>query len=222
LPAYRWSPFLRNHDQPRTRTELGNDWGKARLAAALLLTLPGLPFIYYGEELGMTGPKPDQLIRTPMGWTADGPHAGFTTGTPWERMRDDSLTANVAVQAADPTSLLALYRRLIHLRAAHPALATGTLIPLDTGSDAALAFVRRDGSRAVIVVANLGGAPLTGVALGSDVGALPPGRYHPRDALGAGAAAPLEIGPNGRMSGYVPLPVLAPMTAFVLDLTPAR
>src|SRR5437870_7510074 len=68
LPAYRWSPFLSNHDQTRVMTALGGDVTRAKLAATLLLTLPGLPFIYYGEEIGMTGDKPDPRLRTPMQW----------------------------------------------------------------------------------------------------------------------------------------------------------
>ena len=68
LPAERWAPFLRNHDQTRTLTALGGDIARARLAAMILLTLPGLPFVYYGEELGMTGNKPDERLRTPMHW----------------------------------------------------------------------------------------------------------------------------------------------------------
>ena len=55
VPAYRWAPFQRNHDQTRTLTALGNDVAGAKLAATILLTLPGVPFVYYGEEIGMTG-----------------------------------------------------------------------------------------------------------------------------------------------------------------------
>src|SRR6266699_2598930 len=65
-PAWRWAPFQRNHDQTRTLPALGNDTAGARLAATILLTLPGVPFIYYGEEIGMTGDKPDERLRTPM------------------------------------------------------------------------------------------------------------------------------------------------------------
>src|SRR5205823_6498836 len=101
LPAYRWSPFLTNHDQTRTLTALGGEVARARLAATLLLTLPGLPFIYYGEEIGMTGNKPDPRLRTPMQWSPR-PGAGFTSGKPWEAPQPDSLTTNVAVEDRDP------------------------------------------------------------------------------------------------------------------------
>jgi glycosidase len=88
LSAYRWSPFLSNHDQTRVMTALGGDAARARQAATLLLTLPGLPFIYYGEEIGMTGDKPDPRIRTPMQWSPRS-GLGFTTGTPSESPQPD-------------------------------------------------------------------------------------------------------------------------------------
>jgi alpha-amylase len=161
-PAWRWAPFQRNHDQTRTMTFLGNDLAGAKLAATILLTLPGLPFVYYGEEIGMTGDKPDERLRTPMQWTT-GPAAGFTNGTPWEALQPDSLTANVAAQDRSANSLLNLYRRLIRQRATNSALQGGELIPVETGSASILAYIRQDSARAVLVVANLGktaGAPV--------------------------------------------------------------
>ncbi len=221
LPANRWSPFLRNHDQTRTVTALGGDPARARVAATLLLTIPGLPFVYYGEEIGMTGDKPDPRLRTPMHW-ARGPAAGFTRGVPWEPLQPDSLTANVEAQERDPGSLLNLHRRLIHLRAANPALATGELVPLTAGSDAVAAYLRREGGRAVLVVANLGAAPLPRVALASADGALPAGRYTARSLLGGPAGAALTVGASGRVQGYVPLGRLGPMEAHVLELSAGR
>lgn len=217
LPPHRYSPFLRNHDQSRTMTVLEGDPARAKAAAALLLTLPGLPFLYYGEEIGIAGDKPDENLRTPMHWTA-APGAGFTTGTPWRAPQTDFTTRNVAAQDADPNSLLNLHRRLIHLRAQNPALAVGRLIPLTTGNDAVAAYVRRDGDRAVLVIANLGTTPLSNVALASAAGALPAGRFTPRSLLGGPAAAALPVGANGQMSGYVPMPTLVPMQVHVLEL----
>jgi glycosidase len=179
LPANRWAPFLRNHDQPRTRTEFNGDWGKSRVASFLLLTLPGLPFVYYGEELGMTGGKPDERIRTPMAWSPTLPHAGFTTGSPWQRLADDSLEANVATQD-HAGSLLAQYRTLIHLRDAVPALAVGTLAPATSSHPQVLAFTRRAGDAVALVVANLGERSTGEVTLTVD---LPPGRLQPPRTL---------------------------------------
>src|SRR5881296_2724085 len=158
-PAWRWAPFQRNHDQTRTMTALGNDTAGARLAAAILLTLPGLPFVYYGEEIGMTGDKPDERLRTPMQWTASS--RGFTSGKPWEALQPDSLMANVAVEDRASSSLLKLYRWLIRLRANDKALREGELEPVATGNESVLAYLRKNGASQVLIVANLGKVPAT-------------------------------------------------------------
>ena len=217
LPAYRWSPFLTNHDQTRTLTALGGDVGRAKLAATLLLTLPGLPFVYYGEEIGMTGDKPDERLRTPMQWSPRS-GVGFTTGKPWGAPQADSLTTNVAVENRDPKSLLNLYRQLIHLRKQNEALATGTLLPLSTSSPQVAAYLRRTSRRAVLVVANLGGAAVSAVAIGSANGALPPGAYSPRNLLGGPNGTTLRVGADGRIREYVPAAAIAPRESLVLDL----
>jgi len=216
LPQYRWSPFLGNHDRTRAMTVLGGDVAKARLAATLLLTLPGLPFVYYGEEIGMTGDKPDPRLRTPMQWSPR-PGYGFTTGTPWEAAQPDSLTATVQSEDADTASLLNLYRRLIHLRRRNAALAAGTLAPLTAASPAVAGYVRRSGTHAVLVVVNLGGA-VSGVSLGSAGAVLPPGRYAARNLLGGRDGGPLEVHADGRIAGYVPAATLEAGKALVLDL----
>ncbi|MEK6768370.1 MAG: alpha-amylase family glycosyl hydrolase [Gemmatimonadota bacterium] len=218
LPAYRWSPFLSNHDGTRTLTALGGDVTRAKLAATLLLTLPGLPFVYYGEELGMTGDKPDERLRTPMQW-GPGHGVGFTSGTPWESSQPDSQTTNVEAQDADPGSLLNLYRRLIHLRQANEALATGRLVPLSTGSSAVAAYLRRAGDHAVLVVANLGAAAVSGVLIGSGEGVLRPGRYTPRNLLGGPNGATLQVSRDGHIRGYVPAATIGPRESLVLDLS---
>jgi glycosidase len=204
LPAYRWSPFLSNHDGTRTMTALGGDVARAKLAATLLLTLPGAPFIYYGEEIGMIGDKPDPRLRTPMQWSA-GPGLGFTSGKAWESAQPDSLTTTVAAQEGDSTSLLNLYRRLIHLRSANEALATGKLVALTTTNAHVTAYLRRAGGRVVLVVANLGDQPASRVAISSPAGALPAGRYTLRSLLGGPNSNALQVGGDGQVKGYVPL-----------------
>jgi len=103
VPDARYSTSLRNHDQTRTLTALGGDIARAKLAATLLLTLPGLPFVYYGEEIGMSGDKPDERLRTPMQWSGSA-NAGFTRGTPWESLQADWATTSVERQDRDPGS----------------------------------------------------------------------------------------------------------------------
>jgi len=174
--------------------------------------------VYYGEEIGMTGDKPDPRLRTPMHWTA-GRAAGFTTGAAWEPLQPDSATANVAVQSADPGSLLNHYRRLIHLRASNRALGSGDFLPLQTSDPAVAAFLRRDGGRAVLVVANLATSARTGVTVSSTDGALRAARYAARDLLGAGAGQALVVEADGRVRAHVPLATLAPRRTYALELT---
>ena len=215
----RWSPFLRNHDQTRTLTALGGDTARARLAAEILFTLPGLPFVYYGEEIGMTGNKPDERLRTPMQWTPD--VSGFTSGKPWEALQADTSTANVARERADSGSLLNVYRRLIHLRARSAALATGELIPLTSSNQSVLAFLRRDPAGTVLVVANLGATALAGLTLASGPGALLAGRYATKALYGPPVSAALRAGPDGALASDAPLSPLAPMHTYILQLSRA-
>ena len=154
FPSGRWSPFLTNHDQPRVMTVLG-DAAKARVAASAMLMLPGMPFVYYGEEIGMVGAKPDEMIRTPMQWSA-APSGGFTTGTPWEPLQPDWKTKNVAAQDTSRESLLNHYRGLIQLRNAHPALGGGslTLLRTDDTTGTIAAWLRSSGDESFLIVVN--------------------------------------------------------------------
>jgi alpha-amylase len=218
LPFHRWSPLLSNHDGARIMTMLKGDVAAARLGGTLLLTLPGLPFVYYGEEIGMVGDKPDPRIRTPMPWSP-GPGGGFTTGTPYEAAQPDSMTVTVAAQDADSGSLLNHYRRLIHLRRSSDALASGTLIPLETGHPSVTAYLRRAEGQIVLVIANLGTAPVSGISIGSADSLLASGRYEARNLLGGAAGGELAIGADGRVSAWQPVAgALAPRESRVLEL----
>lgn len=214
--ANRWAPFLRNHDQTRTLTALGGDPRKAAVAATLLLTLPGLPFIYYGEEIGMTGDKPDERLRTPMHWRRAAA-AGFTTGVPWEPLQSDSMSANVEAHDEDERSLLNHYRRLIRLRARNTALSAGELVPLTSSHEEVAAYLRREGDNCVLVVVNLGDQTLSNVALSSEQRVLPPGDYRATDLLGGPAAAGLRMTVNGSIAASFQL--LRPLESLVLELS---
>jgi glycosidase len=218
FPAGRWSPFLRNHDQTRTMTELKGDFAKAKVAAALLLTLPGFPFVYYGEEIGMTGNKPDPRLRTPMHWKRTRA-AGFTTGMAWEPLQADSMTANVEAQENDRRSLLNHYRALIHLRSANPAIGSGDFVPLLTGNDGIAAYLRRNGNHNVIVVANLGTSRAGGIQLSSDKGALPVGTYSARSLFGDSGNTTFRVDEAGSISGWTPAPSLDPLAVHIIEIS---
>jgi glycosidase len=119
----------------------------------LLLTLPGTPYLYYGEELGMRGNKPDPDLREPMRWQRRADAAGES------RWKKSSVAPadDVSVQAEqdDPASLLNFYRRLIGWRAQVPALRDGSLRSIPSGNPRLVVFVREDARGAVLVVHNL-------------------------------------------------------------------
>jgi glycosidase len=220
-PLGGFGSFLTNHDMDRVASALGSDPAKLRLAAGLLLTGPGVPFVYYGEEIGMTGQKPDERIRTPMRWDASKPSAGFSTQAPWESLSADPASLNVAAEAADPGSLLSSYRDLIRLRASHPALSEGTYIPVTTDQSAVFAAVRSTPAETLLVVANVSDAAasptldlVTGPLCGTPSATL---------LMGAGpgeqATAP-AVTPAGGLAGYRPLAVIGPRTVVVIDLVP--
>jgi len=164
-PQGRYATMITNHDQDRVASELDEDAARMKLAASLLLTLPGVPFLYYGEEIGQVGEKPDEMIRNPMPWTG-GRNAGFTgAARPWEPLQPGHERRNVAAQAADPNSLLAHYRHLVRLRQAEPALAVGDVRSIETGRNDVIAWERRAGNRSVTVIANLSRDEILGYRL---------------------------------------------------------
>ena len=202
LPAGRWSPFLTNHDHVRVMTVLAGDRSRARIAASAMLMLPGLPFVYYGEEIGMSGSKPDEQIRTPMQWNSE-PGAGFTTGTPWENPQPDWTVTNVQAQDRDARSLLNHYRRLIHLRNEHSALNGGDLSVGSASDGAIAAFVRRSPSETVLVVLNFGAGaiPQVSVTLAAGSGAISMSRFtRIYEDAASGCLPEISIGGNNSVA----------------------
>ena len=125
-PNQQFGLFLTNHDMNRLQNVLGSSVPKNKVASSLYLSFPGIPYIYYGEEIGMTGAKPDEYIRTPMHWN-NSSYSGFTTGTPWIRVNSEYNGKNVALQENDENSLLNHYKKMIQLRNTHKEIQTGEL-----------------------------------------------------------------------------------------------
>jgi glycosidase len=147
------APFLSNHDQERVMSQLHDNPGQMRIAAAMLLTLPGQPFIYYGEELGMRGQKPDPDLREPMRWFRN-PHGPGETR--WKAFSaGDGADITVQAEQADPHSLLARYRELIGWRRRIGALRDGALVTRELGNPQLIAWELSDTNGDVLVVHNL-------------------------------------------------------------------
>ena len=172
VPSYAFG----NHDIPRLVTRLGEQ--AARSAAIMQLTLPGMVFVYYGEELGMHDvPIPHNQVqdpaaagdplgqgrdpaRTPMQWSP-GKNAGFTTGTPWLPVASDSNKNNVETASKDPDSILSLYRFLGNLRNESPALKYGDITIIDLGDANVLGYTRSKENEHYTVLINFGAEPVT-------------------------------------------------------------
>jgi alpha-glucosidase len=174
LPPDAWPCWLLgSHDKPRIAGRIGQ--AQARVGAMLLLTLPGTPIIYAGDEIGIGDVpiRPEQVrdpferqvpdyglnrdpSRTPMCWDPS-PTAGFTSGKPWLPVGGDAERCNAEVQRADERSLLTLYRRLIALRGVNPALLAGSYEPV-CARGSVLTYWRSLGDLRMFVALNLGGA----------------------------------------------------------------
>ena len=150
------APFLTNHDQNRVMSEMQNNLDHAKMAAGLLLTVPGNPFLYYGEEIGMRGAKPDEQIREPMLWNAGGkPGKGQTA---WEPIRANADNPpSVEEQLADSGSLLNRYKTLLKWRSEEPALKNGGIAGFNAGVGAVAGFYRTTPQEKVLVLHNLSG-----------------------------------------------------------------
>ena len=216
FPDGHFSTFLSNHDQQRVMSLLEGDLNKAKAAAFVYLTGPGVPFIYYGEEIGMKGNKPDELLRTPMQW-ASGPGGGFTTGTPWQPLNQDTDQVNVAVQDEDPDSLLNHYRTLVHLRNQHAALRTGEYLPFTSNCLQLYPILRVEGEQALILLANLGRREMENCALTIEESPLA-GQYGVEVLFGEGAFNTIQFAEDGSLSDVLLLETVDPFQLFILEL----
>jgi alpha-glucosidase len=220
LPVGAWPDYtLSNHDVHRARSRYDStaDGGRgpvglarARVAAMMLLTLRGTPFIYFGEEIGQADAvvPPERALdvegrdpeRAPMQW-APGPGAGFTTGDPWLPIGSEADRVNVAAQRDDPASMLGLYRRLIWYRKGSAPLLRGSYRSLDA-PEGVFAFVREADGESLLVALNFRDAAARFDADGASDGAVAP-RGHVELSTDAErhtdvevSLAPLILGPN--------------------------
>jgi alpha-amylase len=150
--------MLSNHDGfagQRVWDQLNGNVARMKLAAAMYLLQPGVPFIYYGEEIGMSGANGlsmDPSLRAPMSWTDDAPTVGFTSGTPFRALAANAHTNNVAAQQRQPESLWHFYRAMLALRRSRPAIARGGYRDAEV-QGSVMRFTRdRDGDEVVVLI----------------------------------------------------------------------
>ena len=187
--------FLSNHDSPRIVSVFGNDSAEwrtlsAQTVATYILTQRATPFVYQGDEIGMTNypfttieqfddvevkglwkdfvltgkTTAEELIthlrlnsrdhaRTPVQWS-DGPHAGFTTGTPWLAVNPNRASVNAESVRNDPNSVYHWYRRLIDARKQNEVLVHGAYTDVDPDHETVFAYTRVLGDDRMLVVMN--------------------------------------------------------------------
>jgi len=213
----QFAPFLTNHDEDRLMTQLENDNNKSKVAASLLLTSPGVPFVYYGEELGLQGSGSDPMKRRPMQWSSD-PNGGFSTTSPWEELGPNWHTNNVAVESANPDSLLNWYQTLIHTRNEHAALRVGDVNVLTTLSSGLYSILRISKGEAVLVLVNLTNRPISQYSLTLSKSTLAAGTYSALPILGSGAFTDLTASATGGFSKYIPLAEVPAYGTLILQL----
>ncbi|WP_160677114.1 alpha-amylase family glycosyl hydrolase [Clostridium sp. C8-1-8] len=146
---YLDSTFLTNHDMNRVMSTLGSV-EKCKTAASILFTLPGTPYVYYGEETGMTGVKPDERIREPFIWD----DKDKSKNTSWTTVSNDNKKIAVRLEDKDKNSLLNFYRTFIKLRNDNPTLRYGNFEPINTSNPDVLAFNRKYNSETLSVFIN--------------------------------------------------------------------
>jgi glycosidase len=218
-PVGSMGTFLANNDRfagARLWNQFGGDTPAYRLAAATLLLMPGTPFLYYGEEIGMAEtslptawPDSDYHLRGVMSWTGDADNAGFSSSRaldgPAALTNPDAKylkpvpnagTHNVVAEAQDPASLLGHYRALIALRHAHDALARG-LYRVLRYDDAAWVFERWHADEDLLVAVNYASTPHA-LAVSAT-----PGTYQVLYAYGA-SPGPLTVDPGGATTVTLP------------------
>jgi alpha-glucosidase len=228
--------FFNNHDEPRlvSRWSAPGDaeeirYARGRLAAMLLLTLRGTPFLYQGEELGLPDTELPPGVgkdgngrdpqRTPMPWappSTAGPGAGFSTTTPWLPIGPTAEQLNVAAELQDPSSMLTLYRTVLGLRRTRPSLRSGSQVFLDVPRDI-LAYLRTEGGERSLVVLNFAATTCSldiASVFGGGWSSTPLLLASTGDAAGTTLAATAE-GPCTTIS-------LGPFSGVILDPGPAE
>ena len=218
--------YLNNHDLVRSPSRLGGGRhadARAKVAAAMLLTLRGTPIIYCGEEIGMPmSPIPRRVMkdplgvtywplsqgrdgcRTPMQWSS-GRNAGFTSGEPWLPVDRGYATRNVEVQDGQSDSLLTWYRDLIRLRAERPALHLGTYRAIEDAPRGVYAYVRQSGAEQLAVFLNFTARTIDLQGCGAAAGAqcMTLLSSHARER-GMPAGSPLQLRPHEALVMQLP------------------
>jgi glycosidase len=214
FPDGQYGTFLTNHDMPRLMNQLGGNPEKAKAAASVYFSFPGVPFLYYGEEIGMLGEENAQGL---MQWSTE-PFVGFSSVKPWSGFDTNYATFNVSTETNDPNSLLSHYRTLISLRTSHPALRTGDLFLPSVNHQSLFACLRTSPTESILILVNLSASPIPQPKLSLEASPLLPGEYNPISLVADTPLAVLTVLDKGRISDYIPVSEIPPYATIMLLL----
>ena len=217
IPNQQFAVFLTNHDQERVMSRFFDNDEKVKAAASIMLTNPGTPFVYYGEEIGMQGDQIHEWSRRPMQWSGE-LNSGFSTATPWEPLGPAWYDYNVAEETGDPDSLLSHYRNLIRIRNEHAALRVGALSVVDATNPGLYSILRVSQKEAVLVLVNITGEPISDFFLAKSNSALQQGLYSAAVIMGDGQFEAININAIGGFFHHVDGPEIPPYGTVILQL----
>jgi len=216
FPDQQFATFLTNHDQQRVASYFGSRLQPQKLAAFIYLTGPGTPYLYYGEEIGMIGGKPDELIRKPMQWSAQA-NAGFSDVEPWQELAKGWEETNVETESADPDSLLNWYKALVNTRNQLPALQKGSYLPFISSCRRLYTVARVYEDQVVLVMANLGVQTMENCTISIEESPLA-GTWNVENVWGESPFGEITFADNGSLSEFLVAPLIEGGQTMILTL----
>ncbi|NLE83774.1 MAG: alpha-amylase [Chloroflexi bacterium] len=216
FPDQQFATFLTNHDQQRVASYYRERLREQKLAAFIYLTGPGTPYIYYGEEIGMVGGKPDEMIRKPMQWSSE-TNAGFSDFVPWQELSEGWLETNVEIQAQSPDSLLNWYKALVNTHNQLPALQKGSYLPFTSSCSRLYSVARVYEDQVVLILANLGVQTLENCTISIEESPLE-GTWTVENAWGDLPFEQIVFSENGTLAEFPVAPLLEGGQTMILTL----
>ena len=215
----QYGTFLTNHDQDRSFYLFGMDERKAKLAARILLSLPGVPYIYYGEEVGMLGQKPDEDIRRPMQWTSSA-NAGFSSTQPWHPLNNNYANYNVANQQFESESIWSQYQIWIKQRTRNTALRSGNYDFIESNNSRMFSYLRADSesNTAFAVIHNLSSQNTDDITIRINNSSLTEGTYNLINILNNQNMGSINVSSSGAFDTTLSEVTLAAYSSFLLKL----
>ena len=215
----QYGTFLTNHDQDRSFYRFGMDERKAKLAARILLSLPGIPYIYYGEEVGMLGKKPDEDIRRPMQWSSSA-NAAFSSTEPWHPLNNNYANYNVANQQLESESIWSQYQIWIKQRTLNTALRSGTYDFIESNNSRMFSYLRADSesNTAFAVIHNLSSQNTDDITIRINNSSLNEGKYNLINILNNQNVGSVNVSSSGAFNTTLSEVKLAAFGSFLLKL----